>query len=125
MCYARQVDVLTVFLFSSRRRHTSWTCDWSSDVCSSDLDRRGLPAAEGLAADDRSGDGAVDVEVAGLDAVHPARDLAIVQRLDATGEAERLRVGELDRLIEVLGPHQPQHGAEAFRAVKEGAGTHT
>src|SRR6266480_4171695 len=23
--------------FSSRRRHTSLTCDWSSDVCSSDL----------------------------------------------------------------------------------------
>src|SRR6266568_1883190 len=25
------------FFFSSRRRHTSWNCDWSSDVCSSDL----------------------------------------------------------------------------------------
>src|SRR5690242_21598844 len=24
-------------VFSSRRRHTSLTCDWSSDVCSSDL----------------------------------------------------------------------------------------
>src|SRR5207237_886361 len=24
--------------FSSRRRHTSFKCDWSSDVCSSDLD---------------------------------------------------------------------------------------
>src|SRR4051812_49701914 len=29
------------FFFSSRRRHTRLTCDWSSDVCSSDLaDRR-------------------------------------------------------------------------------------
>src|SRR4029077_18987433 len=28
----------TVFLFfSSRRRHTRFKCDWSSDVCSSDL----------------------------------------------------------------------------------------
>src|SRR5690348_17521210 len=26
-----------VFFFSSRRRHTRWTGDWSSDVCSSDL----------------------------------------------------------------------------------------
>src|SRR6266480_3761316 len=26
-----------VFFFSSRRRHTRLTCDWSSDVCSSDL----------------------------------------------------------------------------------------
>src|SRR3989338_10782596 len=23
--------------FSRRRRHTRWNCDWSSDVCSSDL----------------------------------------------------------------------------------------
>src|SRR5438132_268030 len=27
------------FFFSSRRRHTRSLCDWSSDVCSSDLDR--------------------------------------------------------------------------------------
>src|SRR6266702_4930050 len=26
------------FFFSSRRRHTSWPHDWSSDVCSSDLE---------------------------------------------------------------------------------------
>src|SRR4051812_50195490 len=29
--------VYFVFFFSSRRRHTRLTCDWSSDVCSSDL----------------------------------------------------------------------------------------
>src|SRR5260370_2802182 len=27
----------SVFFFSSRRRHTRFKCDWSSDVCSSDL----------------------------------------------------------------------------------------
>src|SRR5260370_3584102 len=26
-----------MFFFSSRRRHTRFKCDWSSDVCSSDL----------------------------------------------------------------------------------------
>src|SRR5205085_5430981 len=31
-----------VFFFSSRRRHTRFDCDWSSDVCSSDL-----PTGEG------------------------------------------------------------------------------
>src|SRR2546430_10263333 len=41
------------FFFSSRRRHTRFDCDWSSDVCSSDLEHpveplpglvgRGLP----------------------------------------------------------------------------------
>src|SRR6266478_7395749 len=30
------------FFFSSRRRHTRFDCDWSSDVCSSDLSARGV-----------------------------------------------------------------------------------
>src|SRR5690625_545528 len=34
MCYC-----LIVFFFTSRRRHTIWPRDWSSDVCSSDLER--------------------------------------------------------------------------------------
>src|SRR3712207_8608702 len=32
--------VLILFFFSSRRRHTRYWRDWSSDVCSSDLERR-------------------------------------------------------------------------------------
>src|SRR5215204_6753755 len=36
------VDIF-VFFFSSRRRHTRSLCDWSSDVCSSDL---GTPSAD-------------------------------------------------------------------------------
>src|SRR2546430_9393840 len=32
------------FFFSSRRRHTRFDCDWSSDVCSSDLYRLQAPA---------------------------------------------------------------------------------
>src|SRR5690625_5693617 len=42
---------LTVFLFSSRRRHTRSKRDWTSDVCSSDL-----PAQ--LLVDEESGPGA-------------------------------------------------------------------
>src|SRR5690625_4849337 len=30
-------NFLVIFFFSSRRRHTRWPRDWSSDVCSSDL----------------------------------------------------------------------------------------
>src|SRR4051794_38359607 len=37
------VTQLPRFFFSSRRRHTRWTGDWSSDVCSSDLNVR-IPA---------------------------------------------------------------------------------
>src|SRR5207253_8169614 len=29
--------IFFIFFFSSRRRHTRWPRDWSSDVCSSDL----------------------------------------------------------------------------------------
>src|SRR5688572_32633416 len=34
------VFVFLFFFFSSRRRHTIFDCDWSSDVCSSDLSTR-------------------------------------------------------------------------------------
>src|SRR4030081_86978 len=34
-----------LFFFSSRRRHTRSSSDWSSDVCSSDLFYIGVPAA--------------------------------------------------------------------------------
>src|SRR2546430_6683215 len=47
MCWSSQGQLLHwligsrcryfVFFFSSRRRHTRFDCDWSSDVCSSDL----------------------------------------------------------------------------------------
>src|SRR2546430_3119586 len=40
--YLSSMFLLSVFFFffSSRRRHTRFDCDWSSDVCSSDLDRK-------------------------------------------------------------------------------------
>src|SRR6266478_9065648 len=34
------------FFFSSRRRHTRFDCDWSSDVCSSDLGARPIADVE-------------------------------------------------------------------------------
>src|SRR5690348_13514878 len=37
---------LMYFFFSSRRRHTRWTGDWSSDVCSSDLEAKQRAEAE-------------------------------------------------------------------------------
>src|SRR5882762_1745613 len=37
-----------MFFFSSRRRHTRFKCDWSSDVCSSDLETLGDEAAEAV-----------------------------------------------------------------------------
>src|SRR2546429_1486687 len=49
-------DVVSCFFFSSRRRHTRCSRDWSSDVCSSDLDGAG------------KGDGVAITLVVGADA---------------------------------------------------------
>src|SRR2546430_11293749 len=43
------------FFFSSRRRHTRFDCDWSSDVCSSDLRQRGVRALPADSGDPRRG----------------------------------------------------------------------
>src|SRR5690242_9751968 len=40
-----RVLAIEFFFFSSRRRHTRLTCDWSSDVCSSDLEKWSTMAA--------------------------------------------------------------------------------
>src|SRR2546427_5403568 len=37
LCYLLVFFAKSFFFFSSRRRHTIFDCDWSSDVCSSDL----------------------------------------------------------------------------------------
>src|SRR5258707_3850081 len=43
--------VILVFFFSSRRRHTRYWRDWSSDVCSSDLWSPGPRAAAAITAE--------------------------------------------------------------------------
>src|SRR5260370_26683823 len=51
--------MICFFFFSSRRRHTRFKCDWSSDVCSSDLGsgkglgRTSVSATAGQAQDQR------------------------------------------------------------------------
>src|SRR2546430_16187224 len=40
---------VSFFFFSSRRRHTRFDCDWSSDVCSSDLKIPIIPMSYGNA----------------------------------------------------------------------------
>src|SRR2546430_5482086 len=45
---AESVHVLLLFFFSSRRRHTRFDCDWSSDVCSSDLASSAILGAGGI-----------------------------------------------------------------------------
>src|SRR6266480_4992076 len=56
-------SIICFFFFSSRRRHTRLTCDWSSDVCSSDLAvLKGCPEWEAI---DNDGDGKPDSDKIG------------------------------------------------------------
>src|SRR5690606_40361840 len=67
-----------MFFFSSRRRHTRFSRDWSSDVCSSDLD---IEADHGVVGDDVQRSAAGDLGDIDGDAVAPA-----VQGVQAGGE---------------------------------------
>src|SRR6266568_4045011 len=80
------------FFFSSRRRHTRWNCDWSSDVCSSDLEAgRATAEIERLTGAGRAASAEQDrLEIALGEG--RARELTATARLgDLTREVERLR----------------------------------
>src|SRR2546429_9797555 len=72
------------FLFSSRRRHTRCSRDWSSDVCSSDLLRKGTsgPSASTLL---RS-----SVAFADCNAASAACRFAVAARTAARSEERRV-----------------------------------
>src|SRR5260370_4030995 len=86
-----------LFFFSSRRRHTRFKCDWSSDVCSSDLP---LPRQGELAAVE-VGDGwhAMHPNLASWQVVvdrgnHQDTVAAAPQLLGTRGRSEERRVGK-------------------------------
>src|SRR2546430_5486029 len=94
------VSSVSSFFFSSRRRHTRFDCDWSSDVCSSDLDdvrsRRvtPFPGPERSAAPSRSGLAARKPETWRLGLVHPVEDHQVAADLS---RSEERRVGKEGR----------------------------
>src|SRR5690606_40869672 len=57
----RQSSATDLYFFSSRRRHTRFSRDWSSDVCSSDLLRDALAHPSASGAIDVSTDEAADL----------------------------------------------------------------
>ena len=89
---------------------------------------RTLPSAEGLTADDRARDRAVDVDVARLDPLQPDADLLPVQGVQTGGQAVVDGVLPVDRLVQRLGAHDAEDGAEVLRQVVFGqrldAGAH-
>src|SRR2546430_7736409 len=86
------VDVF--FFFSSRRRHTSFDCDWSSDVCSSDLD--GTPSSYEPVASWKGGAGALVHQLRLSFIVYHARLLRTIEHLPYLAQ-QRVR---RERLLE-------------------------
>src|SRR5689334_24499673 len=59
----------SAFFFSSRRRHTRWNCDWSSDVCSSDLQARMPTPVRGVMVSDVTPGGPADEKLTTNDVI--------------------------------------------------------
>src|SRR5689334_24477387 len=80
------------FFFSSRRRHTRWNCDWSSDVCSSDLDFEAtmLPEARTISEAWPSS----NIVASKSWSVRPANEGATSQVQSLLGRSEERRVGK-------------------------------
>src|SRR5690242_21408161 len=86
-----------LFFFSSRRRHTRLTCDWSSDVCSSDLNHdkyKVLLAA--LDIEVISAAETLDSEIGSTDAEIVEKGLALLKTCDFMifDRSEERRVGK-------------------------------
>src|SRR5438034_11668293 len=88
--------MLFFFFFSSRRRHTRSLCDWSSDVCSSDLEPVDLDLLALAVAHDLGRDlGALHHRFPRLYVLAVAREQHAVERHLAPGL--RLEQRDLDR----------------------------
>src|SRR3989475_9021168 len=84
----RQVIFIFFFFFSSRRRHTRFDCDWSSDVCSSDLER---------SASEVTGYAGMRWAPEGVSVANPAFDITpaeLVSGLFTEKRSEERRVGK-------------------------------
>src|SRR2546429_4600607 len=90
-CWDKIGVIYCFFFFSSRRRHTRCSRDWSSDVCSSDLE---------ILAEEEVEVGGLEIERIGsrlveLDPRHHHEDVAVVLfQLDAGARRERVLDGE-------------------------------
>src|SRR5690242_7508385 len=92
---------MCIFFFSSRRRHTRLTCDWSSDVCSSDLeeveaavyahDSRDVPDRD-RAADVAAADRVLTEGISGLDVARELDRRGFGEVADAILAMQRQRV---------------------------------
>src|SRR6478735_298983 len=98
--------MLSCFFFSSRRRHTRLQGDWSSDVCSSDLEL--AVEAMKLGADDYIAKGRLQIDELEMRIARALRhqnleveNVTLRQQLDSRFRMENT-IGESDAMKEVL-----------------------
>src|SRR5690606_35531044 len=80
--------VFLIFFFSSRRRHTRFSRDWSSDVCSSDLEQE---QAAGEEVDD-GGDPLAHVQAVGAEHAEEGQQYPGQVEVDPPGAEARIRL---------------------------------
>src|SRR5699024_12220100 len=86
--------MMILFFFSSRRRHTRSKRDWSSDVCSSDLERGGGDLCRGCVHATGPVDGAANVLIVYPHIDDPVTQEGIPTPIDSAGRSEERRVGK-------------------------------
>src|SRR3989454_5659221 len=93
------IVVFVFFFFSSRRRHTRLQGDWSSDVCSSDLEQAGLRVDNGIVVDDLCRTTNADIYAAGdvANFHNPALDSRLRVEHEDNARSEERRVGKEGR----------------------------
>src|SRR5690625_3626348 len=94
-----------MFFFSSRRRHTRWPRDWSSDVCSSDLVRATVTGAGELVSLD------IDPSVVDPDDTETLADLVVAAVRDAGSEVQRLAAEQMSSIGQDLADPDAPGGA--------------
>src|SRR5690625_7750540 len=101
-----------LFFFSSRRRHTRWPRDWSSDVCSSDLVAGSAAGVTALQMDIKIEGINEEIMERALEQAHAAR-LHILEQMNEVRSEER-RVGEEGRARGA-----PEHGTKETAQQRE------
>src|SRR5690606_40073903 len=96
---------VVVVFFSSRRRHTSFSRDWSSDVCSSDLELlKRLP----------------DIDLTKIESQKDFKFGTILKITDLRDDWEDFFVEQVFNDLEVLVPPKEEIGRASCRDIVEG-----
>src|SRR5260370_11558036 len=97
-----------MFFFSSRRRHTRFKCDWSSDVCSSDLILNSVREQGKL-------DAALEAAILAADSKGRLEDIYLPFKPKRRTKAEIAKEASLEPLSELL-LTQPQNDPQVVAA---------